>query len=116
MAAEFTECKTNDGSRAIKLGVWYNKKGLQAVIVTYTNGKDGPVIGTSHDSYKEITLEQEEIFTRANLWGDGRGQKAGHILFETSRGQKFDAGKDVKGQTEYPIKIGFEILAGTCFL
>ena len=111
---EFTECKTNDGLLVKKLGIWYNKKGLQAMIVTYTNGKDGPVIGTSYDSYKEITLEPEEVFTRASLWGDGRRQMSGHILLETSKGQKFDAGKDIKGQTEYPIKTGSGILAGIC--
>lgn len=84
------------------------------MIVTYTNEKYGPIIGTLYDSYKEILLELEEIFTRANLCGDGRGYKSGYILLETSRGQKFDAGNDVKGQTEYPIKIESGILAGIC--
>lgn len=56
------------------------------MIVTCTNGKDGPVIGTSHDSYKEMTTELEEVITRASLRGDGWGYKSGHILLETSNG------------------------------
>ena len=111
---EFTQCRTSEGLLVKKLGVWHNKKGLQAIRVTYTDGTDAPVNGTTHDDYDELTLAPEEVITRASLWGDGRGKASGHIVLATNKNQKLDVGKDVSGQTEYPIKIGSGILAGVC--
>lgn len=111
---ESTQCKTSDGLLVKKLGVWHNKSGLIAVRVTYTDGTEAPAVGTSRDSYDEITLAPEEVISRVSQWGDGRGKQAGHIMLVTNKGQHSDIGKEVKGQTEYPIEIGSGILAGIC--
>lgn len=111
---EFTECKTDKGLLVKKLGVWYNDQALQAIQVTYTDDSVGPVYGTSHKSYSEITFAPNEVVTKASLWGDGVGKRSGHIQLVTNQNQHLDAGKNVKGQNEYPIQIGSGILAGVC--
>ena len=111
---EFTECKTDTGLLVKKLGVWYSDQALQAIQVTYTDDSVGPVYGTSHKSYSEITFAPNETVTKASLWGDGAGKRAGHIQLVTNQNQRFDVGKNVKGQNEYPIQIGSGILAGVC--
>lgn len=111
---EFTECKTDTGLLVKKLGVWYSDQALQAIQVTYTDDSVGPVYGTSHKSYNEITFAPNETVTKASLWGDGVGKRAGHIQLVTNQNQRFDVGKTVKGQNEYPIQIGSGILAGVC--
>lgn len=111
---EFTECKTDTGLLVKKLGIWYSDQALQAIQVTYTDDSVGPIYGTSHKSYSEITLAPNEIVTKASLWGDGVGKRAGHIQLVTNQNQHFDVGKNVKGQNEYPIQIGSGILAGVC--
>ena len=112
--AEFTECKTDKGLLVKKLGVWYDDDALQAIQVTYTDDSVGPVYGTSHKSYSDITFAPNEIVTKASLWGDGHGNRSGHIQLVTNQNQHFDVGKNVKGQDEYPIQIGSGILAGVC--
>ena len=112
--AEFTECKTDKGLLVKKLGVWYDDDALQAIQVTYTDDSVGPVYGTSHKSYSDITFAPNEIVTKASLWGDGHGNRSGHIQLVTNQNQHFDVGKKVKGQDEYPIQIGSGILAGVC--
>ena len=111
---EFNECKTDTGLLVKKLGVWYDDQALQAIQVTYTDDSVGPVYGTSHKSYSEITFAPNETVTKASLWGDGVGKRAGHIQLVTNQNQHFDVGKNVKGQNEYPIQIGSGILAGVC--
>lgn len=111
---EFTECKTDKGLLVKKLGVWYSGKALQAIQVTYTDDSVGPIHGTAHQTYSDITFAPDEIVTKASLWGDGAGKRSGHIQLTTNQNQHLDAGKDVKGQDEYPVQLGSGILAGVC--
>lgn len=111
---EFTECKTDTGLLVKKLGVWFTDQALQAIQVTYTDDSVGPIYGTSHKTYDEITFAPEEIITKASLWGDGVGKRCGHIQLVTNQSGRLDVGKAVKGLDEYPIEIGSGILAGVC--
>ena len=76
---ESTESKTDTGLLVKKLGVWYSDQALQAIQVTYTDDSVGPVYGTSHKAYREITFAPNETVTEASLWGDDVGKRAGLI-------------------------------------
>lgn len=112
--SEFTECKADKAVFVKKIGFWFNKLGLQAIQITYTDDTESKTYGTKHNDYKELTLGDKETITRAALWGNGTGIRAGRIELDTSGGQNFWAGKDVKGQQIYPVKTGSGILAGLC--
>ena len=53
-----------------------------------------------------------EIITKAILYGNGEGQWLGHIHFETSQGQTFDAGRDTTHVNPFVIDVGSGILLG----
>ncbi|KAL8790920.1 MAG: hypothetical protein Q9213_000345 [Squamulea squamosa] len=112
--SEFTECKADRAVFVRKMGFWFNKLGLQAIRITYTDDTESKTYGTEHNDYKELTLGDKETITRATLWGNGTGVRAGRIELDTNGGQNFWAGKDVKGQQMYPVKTGSGILAGLC--
>ena len=112
--SEFTECKAEKAVFVKQIGFWFNKLGLQAIQITYTDDTESKTYGTKHNDYKELTLGDKETITRAALWGNRTGIRAGRIELDTSGGQNFWAGKDVKGQQMYPVKTGSGILAGFC--
>lgn len=46
------------------------------------------------------------------LYGDGKGEKFGHLDIETSRGQSYKAGRDTNNIHPYPLNVGSGILLG----
>lgn len=59
-----------------------------------------------------LSLKPGETITNAVLYGNGKGTWVGHIHFETSAGQTFDAGRDTSGIRPYGLNIGSGLLLG----
>lgn len=59
-----------------------------------------------------LQLAPGETITSAILYGDGHGTWLGHISLETSKGQKFEAGRDTSKVDPYGVNVGSGILLG----
>lgn len=95
-----------------KLQVWWDKRQIKAIQVTYADTSVSPLFGTMSESTASITIAPGERITSFVLWGDGRGSRTGRVRITTNQGQYFDVGKKTFGQTSYNAPIGSGILVG----
>lgn len=109
----FTECKADKGILIKKLGIWFDRYAFQGLQVTYADDTQSAIHGRSKDTYKEVGFIPGGPVTKSSTWGDGNGTRAGRVLFETKCG-RFEEGKNVDGQTEWPTVTGSGVLAGIC--
>ena len=57
-------------------------------------------------------MDAGETITNVQLYGNGKGQKLGHIVIETSDNKKIDCGGDIGDIKPYSVDVGSGMLMG----
>ena len=106
----FCETRFQSEGKIIQgLEVWSDDKGIYGILFTYSTGETA-LHGSQSGTSQSLTLASGEIITTATLWGNGKGQRLGHMYIKTDK-QEFDTGME-KAPTGYPIQTGGGILVG----
>jgi len=108
-----------DGGIVRKISVWWNphvdkNSGIKAIRISYFDDPNVHVAGNptyKGAQYKEINFNPgETIKGDVALSGNGFGTRLGYIHFETSGGQKFEAGQN--SHTKYLFDSGGSFISG----